>query len=297
MFLHLLLSLYSHHSALFTKQTLFASVVVSSVKGWVHTYHIAVFISSRINCRFNVWNTVIRRLEKSCHCCFISSPLFYHLVLANIWGINEGPWFVRRKKQKAGQFLLVYLKKRSRESQPKSIFTSQHRILNTGNVLVISKCGPRACFMPSLRRCLWAECWIIDETRSWIKRQVCLCLCLSVCTSFSLCECVCVWSIAYNNVFPMCCVCIGLCALEKKKVHRVSCSFSDRLLLQTEICRDYAVCRNACFLPDHLSVVWGFSAVFALVLITSSCPSHTVISPPKKGCLCFSMSGKLDLFC
>lgn len=192
MFLHLLLSLYSHHSALFTKQTLFASVVVSSVKGWVHTYHIAVFISSRINCRFNVWNTVIRRLEKSCHCCFISSPLFYHLVLANIWGINEGPWFVRRKKQKAGQFLLVYLKKRSRESQPKSIFTSQHRILNTGNVLVISKCGPRACFMPSLRRCLWAECWIIDETRSWIKRQVCLCLCLSVCTSFSLCECVCV---------------------------------------------------------------------------------------------------------
>lgn len=106
----------------------------------------------------------------------------------------------------------------------------------------------------------------------------------------------CVWSIAYNNVFPMCCVCIGLCALEKKKVHRVSCSFSDRLLLQTEICRDYAVCRNACFLPDHLSVVWGFSAVFALVLITSSCPSHTVISPPKKGCLCFSMSGKLDLF-
>lgn len=217
MFLHLLLSLYSHHSALFTKQTLFASVVVSSVKGWVHTYHIAVFISSRINCRFNVWNTVIRRLEKSCHCCFISSPLFYHLVLANIWGINEGPWFVRRKKQKAGQFLLVYLKKRSRESQPKSIFTSQHRILNTGNVLVISKCGPRACFMPSLRRCLWAECWIIDETRSWITRQVCLCLCLSVCTSFSLCECVCVWSIAYNNVFPMCCVCIGLCALEKKR--------------------------------------------------------------------------------
>lgn len=113
MFLHLLLSLYSHHSALFTKQTLFASVVVSSVKGWVHTYHIAVFISSRINCRFNVWNTVIRRLEKSCHCCFISSPLFYHLVLANIWGINEA--VICEEKKAKGRAIFVGILKETEQ--------------------------------------------------------------------------------------------------------------------------------------------------------------------------------------
>lgn len=109
-----------------------------------------------------------------------------------IWMI-EHAWrhnlCVKRKKVIYIVTLKTKLNKFSTENQNKSTFTFKHCILNTGNALVISKCGPRACFMPSLRQCLWAECWIIDEMWSWIKRQVCLCLCLSVCADFSCCVC------------------------------------------------------------------------------------------------------------
>lgn len=143
------------------------------------------------------------------HCACFICPLFHQFLQPNVRDILEerrDTVLICAVKGAKSCIFCYYTKKQSRENHPKSIFTSQHCILNTGNVLVISKCGPCACFIPSLRQCLWTECWIIDETRSWIKQKVCLCLCLSVCTGFSLCAFGCVCSCVFVIVFL--CVCV-----------------------------------------------------------------------------------------
>lgn len=59
----------------------------------------------------------------------------------------------------------------------------------------------------------------------------------------------------------------------RKKVHKVSCSFSDHLLLHTEILWDNTVRRNGflpVFYPHHLSTVWGFRTGFDHIQLSAA---------------------------